>query len=152
MDIKDLQKGSIVLVPTCEGYCNGVKTFVPFQVANIGDLSDGVLITVLENPVTMVNISDLSGIRLTDFIIKLIGFSPIKGECPAYSRPFDNAYACNIGGKLFYIVKYGGGYHLAFEKSRPTTEVSFVHELQKEIGKFGKDLEISKNVFYDRQY
>lgn len=150
MKLSELEKGHVVMVSPCYGECNSERIKVGAMIVNVLDVSKGLV--QIENqsmpPIfAFVDPKNISGIQLNDYVMERIGFSPISGPCPTYNGTFDKAYCQKIDGKLFYVIKLGEAFYLATSPSTPLKNVACVHNLQREIGRCGKNFEVSKNNF-----
>ncbi len=146
MKLNELREGYAVMVEPCYGMSNKGHTIVGLMIVNVLGISDGLVKIedrTLPDIIAFVDPKNLSGIRLNDCVMKIIGFSPIGTQCPIYNGNFAEVYEINIGGKMHYVIYDGDRYKYVRGKSSTPDDVLFVHDLQGLI----KGFEVPKNNF-----
>lgn len=146
MKLSELEKGYVVMVSPCYGECNSERIKVGAMIVNVLDVSEGLV--QIENqsmpPIfAFVDPKNISGIQLNDYVMEIIGFSPIGTKCPILNGSFTEVYEANIEGKKRYVIYDGDRYKYVRGASAGVEEVLFVHDLQSLI----KDFKVSKNSF-----
>lgn len=156
MAINNLQVGDLVLTGFCYGYTNinnGEICKLPLMVTEVKNIiKDKVsLCKVINMPETYVDINDIHGIPLNQYILDLLGFKMIeKTHALRPGAPNFNGtvYEAQINGLKIHIIKDNNSYELCRSKSAPTIPVNYVHDIQNSMRIDGKPLKINYMLFY----
>lgn len=156
MAINNLQIGDLVLTGFCYGYTNinnGEICKLPLMVTEVKNIiKDKVsLCKVINMPETYVDINDIHGIHLNQYILDLLGFKVIdKNNALRPGAPNFNGtvYEAQINGLKIHIIKDNNSYELCRGKASPTIPVNYVHDIQNSMKIDGKPLKINYMLFY----
>lgn len=156
MAINNLQVGNLVLTGLCYGYANinnGEICKLPLMVTEVKNIiKDKVsLCKVINIPETYVDINDIHGIPLNQYILDLLGFKVIdKNNALRPGAPNFNGtvYEAQINGLKIHIIKDNNSYELCRSKAAPIIPVNYVHDIQNSMKIDGKPLKINYMLFY----
>lgn len=156
MAINNLQIGDLVLTGFCYGYTNinnGEICKLPLMVTEVKNIiKDKVsLCKVINMPETYVDINDIHGIPLNQYILDLLGFKVIdKNNAlrPAAPNFYGTVYEAQINGVTVQIIKDNNSYELCKGRSTDPIKIDYVHDIQNNTKINGKPLNINYMIFY----
>lgn len=156
MAINDLQIGDVVLTGLCYGYTdvkNNEICELPLMVAEVKDIINGnvSLCKVIDTPETNVDVKDVYGIPLNQYILDLLGFKVIdKNNAlrPAAPHFYGTVYEAQINGVTVQIIKDNNSYELCKGRSTDPIKIDYVHDIQNNTKIKGKPLNINYMLFY----
>jgi hypothetical protein len=156
MAINNLQIGDVVLTGLCYGYTNinnGEQCNLPLMVTEVKNIiNDKVsLCKVINMPETYVDINDIHGIPLNQYILDLLGFKVIdKNNAlrPAAPNFYGTVYEAQINGVTVQIIKDNNSYELCKGRSTDPIKIDYVHDIQNNTKINGKPLNINYMTFY----